>query len=279
MRIEAKDLQSALIEASGQLECSVMDLEYQILQQHRSGFLGFGRKNAIIECHKKVKKKPLQKEAKAFYKNEEKEAPQFKKEEHKIKEESNQNTPPAPTPRQKYIVKNEAIFDSFHREDLEDKNSDDTVLEIKIQLEKLLKNSHFNIALIDIKMQDKTCIFIHLDGEDAALMIGKEAHRYRALSYLLHHWINLKYNLFVRLEIAQFLEKQTQAMRLYLEGVIARVEQNGRGQTKPLDGVLIKIALEELRAKFPHKYVGIKQNNDQKFVIVNDFFEKRWTRP
>ncbi|HHY2378617.1 TPA: Jag N-terminal domain-containing protein, partial [Campylobacter jejuni] len=49
---------------------------------------------------------------------------------------------------------------------------------------------------------------------------------------------------------------------------------HGRGQTKPLDGVLIKIALEQLRAEFPDKYVGIKQNNDQRFVVINDFFKK-----
>ncbi|KQH30247.1 hypothetical protein UD03_09075, partial [Campylobacter coli] len=74
------------------------------------------------------------------------------------------------------------------------------------------------------------------------------AHRYKAISYLLHNWINLKYNLLVRLEIAQFLENQIQGMQIYLQGVIEKVKINGRGQTKPLDGVLIKIALEKLRA-------------------------------
>mgnify|MGYP003379859494 CR=1 FL=1 len=47
MKIEAKDLQSALTEASIKLECSVVDLEYTILQQHKSGFLGFGRKSIL----------------------------------------------------------------------------------------------------------------------------------------------------------------------------------------------------------------------------------------
>lgn len=273
MRIEAKDLQSALTKASVELECSVIDLEYHIIQQSKSGFLGFGRKNAIIDVEVKYKnkKKSPKKESKNFHKNEEKKPVEFKKEE--VKQENTQE--PRPVAKEKYVVKNEAIFDSFHKEDNDIKNSDDVVLEIKIQLENLLKNSHFKIDLVEIKMLDETCIFIHLDGEDAALMIGKEAHRYKALSYILHNWINLKYNLFVRLEIAQFLEKQTQAMKLYLQSVIERIEQSGRGQTKPLDGVLLKIALEELRAKFPHKYVGIKQNNDQKFIIVNDFFERK----
>ncbi|ELD5175369.1 protein jag, partial [Campylobacter upsaliensis] len=130
------------------------------------------------------------------------------------------------------------------------------------------------ISLKEIKMYDENCIFIRLDGEDSALLIGKEAHRYKAFSYLLHNWINLKYNLLVRLEIAEFLEKQIQGMQFYLQGVAEKIKQSGRGQTKPLDGVLIKIALEELRAMFPHKYVGIKQNGEQRFVVVNDFVKK-----
>ncbi len=154
------------------------------------------------------------------------------------------------------------------------RNTQDILDEIRIQLVKLLESSQFKIELSELRMYDEDCVLIRLDGEDAALMIGKEAHRYKAISYLLHNWINLKYNLLVRLEIAQFLENQIQGMQLYLQNVIEKIKIHGRGQTKPLDGVLIKIALEQLRAKFPDKYVGIKQNNDQRFVVINDFFKK-----
>ena len=55
---------------------------------------------------------------------------------------------------------------------------------------------------------------------------------------------------------------------------LEKVKENGRAQTKPLDGVLIKIALENLRSVFPNKYVGIKQISNQKIIIINDFFKK-----
>ncbi|MBS4306984.1 Jag N-terminal domain-containing protein [Campylobacter vulpis] len=277
MKIEAKDLQSALTEASIKLECSVIDLEYTILQQHKSGFLGFGRKNAIIEVEvKKHKKKSFKRENKSHFKNEEK-LNKFEKKENKSKKISEENELKnemkiEPIKKEAYIVKSDAIFDSFHKEDYA--NQDDLLDEIKIQLERLLKISCFKIYLKELKMYDENCIFIRLDGEDSALLIGKEAHRYKAFSYLLHNWINLKYNLLVRLEIAEFLEKQIQGMQFYLQGVAEKIKQSGRGQTKPLDGVLIKIALEELRAMFPHKYVGIKQNGEQRFVVVNDFVKK-----
>ncbi|EAI7237986.1 protein jag [Campylobacter upsaliensis] len=291
MKIEAKDLQSALTEASIKLECSVVDLEYTILQQHKSGFLGFGRKSAIIEVEvKRYKKKHFKKENKPNFRNEEKSnhfqktdkvvktENEFKKNESKIRKKE-ENEPKTEvkmesSKKEKYVVKSDAIFDSFHKEDHTSRNQDDLLDEIKIQLERLLKISCFQISLKEIKMYDENCIFIRLDGEDSALLIGKEAHRYKAFSYLLHNWINLKYNLLVRLEIAEFLEKQIQGMQFYLQGVAEKIKQNGRGQTKPLDGVLIKIALEELRAMFPHKYVGIKQNGEQRFVVVNDFVKK-----
>ncbi|WP_270969997.1 Jag N-terminal domain-containing protein [Campylobacter upsaliensis] len=291
MKIEAKDLQSALTEASIKLECSVVDLEYTILQQHKSGFLGFGRKSAIIEVEvKRYKKKHLKKENKPNFRNEEKSnhfqktdkvvktENEFKKNESKIRK-MEENEPKTEvkmesSKKEKYVVKSDAIFDSFHKEDHTNRNQDDLLDEIKIQLERLLKISCFQISLKEIKMYDENCIFIRLDGEDSALLIGKEAHRYKAFSYLLHNWINLKYNLLVRLEIAEFLEKQIQGMQFYLQGVAEKIKQSGRGQTKPLDGVLIKIALEELRAMFPHKYVGIKQNGEQRFVVVNDFVKK-----
>ncbi|EAL5620343.1 protein jag [Campylobacter upsaliensis] len=291
MKIEAKDLQSALTEASIKLECSVVDLEYTILQQHKSGFLGFGRKSAIIEVEvKRYKKKHFKKENKPNFRNEEKSnhfqktdkvvktENEFKKNESKIRK-MEENEPKTEvkmesSKKEKYVVKSDAIFDSFHKEDHTSRNQDDILDEIKIQLERLLKISCFQISLKEIKMYDENCIFIRLDGEDSALLIGKEAHRYKAFSYLLHNWINLKYNLLVRLEIAEFLEKQIQGMQFYLQGVAEKIKQSGRGQTKPLDGVLIKIALEELRAMFPHKYVGIKQNGEQRFVVVNDFVKK-----
>ncbi len=279
MRIEAKDLQSALIEASKNLECSVMDLDYEILQQAKSGFLGFGRKNVIIEvsAKKRFKKNPKKdfSASKHFERLENKFEEKLAKK--TFKNESTQKPKSevkSPVDKERYTAKNDAIFNNFYKEDKENKDTDEILSEIRIGLENLLKNSWFDIELIELRMYDENCVFIKLDGKDAALMIGKDAHRYKAISYLLHNWINLKYELLVRLEIAEFLENQIQTMRFYLQNVIEKVRTNGRAQTKHLDGVLIKIALEELRKEFPNKYVGIKQIGEQRIVVINDFFKK-----
>ena len=146
--------------------------------------------------------------------------------------------------------------------------------EIKEGMTHLFKASCFEIDKIEVSKFNDETLLVELDGADAALLIGKDGYRYKAISYMLYNWLNSKYNLAIRLEIAQFLQNQEAMMDQYLNGVIERVQNSGRAQTKPLDGVLVKIALEKLREKFPDKYVGIKSGNDGKFVVVNDFFKK-----
>jgi spoIIIJ-associated protein len=113
---------------------------------------------------------------------------------------------------------------------------------------------------------------IFIDGEDAALLIGKEGYRYNALSYMFFNWINAHYNLYIKLEIAEFIQSQEEMIINYLKPIIEHIQQKGRGKTKPLDGILVQIALELLRAEFPNKYVAIKTARDgRKFIIINDF--------
>lgn len=151
---------------------------------------------------------------------------------------------------------------------------DKALPEIKQGVEKLFGGNFFTIDKIDVRKFDDDTVIIELDGEDAALLIGKEGYRYKAISYLLYNWIGSKYGLSVRLEIAQFLQNQEAAIEQYLKSVIERVEETGKAKTKHLDGVLVKIALEKLREKFPDKYVGVKSNSDGQYVVVNDFIKK-----
>lgn len=278
MNIEAKDLQTALIEASKQFECSVIDLEYEVIQHAKSGFFGLFRKNAIIyiKGHKNSIQTQSEKPRKSFNDkvtkttNKSHEKNDTKK---THKEEFTTSNTEKIEKKEHYKVKNDAIFDSFHKES-EDKDIASYIDEIKISLDKLLSTFDFDIKIIDISVYSDNCILIKLDGNDAALLIGKEAHRYKAFSYLLYNWLNSKYKIYPRLEIAQFLENQTQAIENYLKILIEKIEVNGKIQTKPLDGIWLKLALEKLRERFPDKYVGIKQNDNQRVIVVNDFLKK-----
>ncbi|MFW5990322.1 MAG: protein jag, partial [Campylobacterales bacterium] len=148
--------------------------------------------------------------------------------------------------------------------------------EIKEDINKLFSKTCFDLAPIKVERYDENTIYVEFSGDDAALLIGKEGYRYKALSYMLFNWINSKYNLMIRLEIAEFLQNQEEMIRNYLKPLISNIKKDGRGQTKPLDGVLVHIALKQLRDVFPNKYVAIKVNHDgDRFVVVNDFYSQQ----
>ncbi|GEM_PF-5555789 len=50
MRIEAPTLEEALNKAAIELGCSVLELDYKVVQNPKNGFLGFGKQNAVIEA-------------------------------------------------------------------------------------------------------------------------------------------------------------------------------------------------------------------------------------
>jgi spoIIIJ-associated protein len=148
----------------------------------------------------------------------------------------------------------------------------DIAYTIEDELNELFDLTCFDIEAVEVSVYNEETVMVNFKGADAALLIGKEGYRYKALSYMLFNWINSKYDLQVRLEIAEFLQNQEEAVDRYLVNVYATIEQDGRAQTKILDGVLVQIALQKLRDAYPDKYVVIRSTRDGlKYIIVNDY--------
>ncbi|MDR2341969.1 MAG: Jag N-terminal domain-containing protein [Campylobacteraceae bacterium] len=289
IEVIADTLEEAYSKAAKELSCSVTELELNVIQYPKKGFLGLGRKNAIVEARKMSSKNFTQKHEKSFHgknrndfqnsqhakkhteKSEKKETPKAHLQDKK--ELKNVESPINNAQKAKKPVNTATQFDEkFHKEKI---NPSSVIYEVREKIELLFSNLCFEISSIKVSVYDDETLLIEVDGPDAALLIGKEGCRYKALSYLLYSWINIKYALGIRLEIAEFLKNQEEMMGKYLIPIIERIYTQGRGQTKILDGVLIKIALERLRGEFPEKYVGIKNGKDGgRFIVVNDFNRK-----
>jgi spoIIIJ-associated protein len=146
------------------------------------------------------------------------------------------------------------------------------VQEVEEEINSLFAKTCFTIDKIEVSVYDDETLLIEFKGEDAALLIGKEGYRYKALSYMIFNWLNSKYDIQLRLEIAEFLKNQEESVGRYLSNVYENIERDGRAQTKILDGVLVQIALKELRERYPQKYVVIRSTKDGlKYIIVNDY--------
>jgi spoIIIJ-associated protein len=278
-KVEAPTLEEAYELAATQLSCSVTELQYEVIQYPSRGILGLFRKQAIIVATTKVtvpSQESLSETCSSKHVTiEEETASQIVStltDETTAVEESAEET--NPVIEEMPELKKDAVVDGFFDTD---KESDvDTALSQSIEesLKHLMEISCFDIDVVEVDVVDNTAL-IFIDGEDAALLIGKEGYRYNALSYMLFNWLHTKYQLYIKLEIAAFLTSQQEMIRNYIQPVIENVNKHGKGKTRFLDGILVQIALEQLREAFPDKYVAVKSGKSGKrFVVINEFHTK-----
>jgi spoIIIJ-associated protein len=288
IKIEAKTLEGAYSEAAHSLECSVTELKIEVVQYPSSGFLGLFSKTAIIVAAKNKTIESTETPSTALASK----AEDIKENTKDIKKKSDtQKVEKEQSPR----ILNDTIMpesfvstqdeedeeednisyladydDEFDNDDL--KSTQQIAITVQEDINKLFNSICFKIDEIAVSVFDENTLLIEFKGEDAALLIGKEGYRYKALSYMIFNWINTKYQLQLRLEIAEFLKNQEESVSRYLSGVRESVERDGRAQTKVLDGVLVQIALRELRDTYPDKYVAIRSTRDGlKYIIINDY--------
>ncbi len=353
-KIEAETLEEAYKNAAKELNCSVTEINYEIVQYPATGMMGLFKKPAIIIAvrktsvpttlpEKSIKEKSLQKEISekeeiaplvvnqdsgskiegsikenlsskesllskdelffkgisqkedkvldSFFETSSSEPQESIKQEgtneDNIKVEKSIERVPTTMPKEdntqekKSLISSppselqEEFFEHAFDDDRDSPKNRALSIEIEDKLKVLFASSCFEIDTVEVDVFNNT-VHMFVDGEDAALLIGKEGYRYNALSYMLFNWINTQYNLYIKLEIAEFIQTQEEMIENYLKPIIEHINVKGRGKTKPLDGILVQIALEQLRATFPNKYVAIKTGKDgNKFIIINNFNNKR----
>lgn len=283
-KFESNCLEKVYELATAEFNCSITELEIEVIQQPSKGFLGFGKKNAIIEvCFKDNCKKYIQ-ETKSFRNKDiriqevsERIEYSNQKEERNISQHEDEIEYSCCIPK---VSSKDKIFDKFYHEESQGeiskiiikKDKEKILKEVKAGIHLLFDNTCYCIDKINVEFYDEETLYIEFLGEDSALLIGKEGYRYKALSYILFNWINEKYGLMLRLEVAQFLKNQEEAIYTYLEPIIEIIKEKGTFKTKPLDGILVHIALKKLRDEFPDKYVAVKTNiRGDKYVLVNEY--------
>ena len=249
MIIEAENLKDAYNRAANALGCSVTQLNVRVLQHPSGGFLGFFKKNAIIEAVLEGEK---------FSEN-----PEFNASQNKAgkaeKKQSDKSEPQNPR----------ATHSKHRKEKQKGAVTDEILSDIKEKLSALFRSSEFNIEVSDVSKIDENTVYIKLQGEDSALLIGKEGHRYKALSYMIYNWISIRYDLAVVFEIAEFLQNQERFIDSYVNALVER-SGNERIVTKAFDGAFIKIVADKLKQAYPDRFVGIKSTRSGKIVIVDE---------
>jgi spoIIIJ-associated protein len=276
---EGKTLEEAYQKASKEFNCSITNLASEVLQAPSNGFLGLFKKNAIINVYScdidNIETIPSNKE-KIKIKDVSEDIKSIHSDEYLIKD-----TVVEKVFDYKKDENGQKIFNDFYSKEKDNSTqninelsieNDDIIESIKSNVNDLFSKTCYIIDEIKVSYYDKNTVFIEFSGPDAALLIGKEGYRYKALSYILFNWIHDKYNLMLRLEVAQFLVQQEKAVDKYLEPVIVTIKEEGSFKTKPFDGILVHIALTRLRSEFPDMYVAVKTNiKGDRYILVNKY--------
>jgi len=261
---EGATLEEAYAKAASAYNCSITDLESEVIQAPSAGVFGLFKKNAVIKVYKCNKKNQEDKKRKSDVniKDVSDELENLHKEVETKKDEKLDIA----------SKKSSEIFDDFYDKTSTESIDDNALFEIETQINILFKELPYNLEAVKVSQYDDDTIYIEFQGEDSALLIGKEGYRYKALSYILFNWIHEKYGKMIRLEIAEFLSSQEENMKRYLEPIIEEIKEQGYYKTKTFDGILVHIALSQLREAFPDKYIAVKNNTrGEKYILVNEY--------
>lgn len=211
IEVTAKTVQDAILEASLRLETFRDNIEYEVIEEGSSGFLGFGGKKAVIRARRKVSLEDVLKEEvkdtesskKAEKKEFKKEKKEFKKEVKKEqKEEVRKESVKEP---EKEIVPKAAAeqpvpeaAEAETEEKEERKERKVAVLTPEEQKEAMEKAEKFLkdvFASIDMEVEITTdytdeMLNVELAGEDMGVLIGKHGQTLDSLQYLTSLIVN-----------------------------------------------------------------------------------------
>ena len=197
--VTAKTVQDAILEASLQLETFRDNIEYEVVEEGTSGFLGFGAKKAVIKARKKKAVEDVLKDEEKAEKSRRKEE---KKEGKREKKEYKKERKAEEKQEKKAEKEKEADRVEAFEEETEEKAQRPerkvaqlTPEEAQEAMEKASKFMKDVFASIDMEVGVATnytdeVLNVELSGDDMGILIGKRGQTLDSLQYLTSLVVN-----------------------------------------------------------------------------------------
>ena len=197
--VSAKTVNDAITEASIQLGIASTGIEYEVIEEGSAGFLGIGRKQAVIKAWKKVEKpevskeeikKEVKKETKEIKKEVVKEAKEIKKE---VKKETKKVQP-------------QKVEKEVEKEEIpvKEEKLSEVLPETKEACEKflfdVLKTMGMEVKLTS-SIDEDGALCIDMEGDNMGILIGKRGQTLDSLQYLTNRVANKMQDGYVRVKL------------------------------------------------------------------------------
>ena len=231
--VTAKTVKDAILEASLKLETFRDNIEYEVIEEGSTGFLGFGSKKAVIKARKKVavedilkeevkEEKPARKEKKEFkkekkefketkkeFKKERKEFHKEKKAEEKPVREETVKEEPVKAAEETPVVTEEAVapVEEAPTETRKERKivplTSEEKEEAKEKAVKFMKDVFASIEMeveVHAEFEDEV-LTVEMSGEDMGVLIGKRGQTLDSLQYLTSLVVNKGKSGYVRVKV------------------------------------------------------------------------------
>ena len=237
--VSAKTVNDAITEASIQLGIASTGIDYEVVEEGSAGFLGIGKKQAVIKAWKK-EDKPVKKEAKKETSKKE------------VKEE-----PVAQVVEETAPVKEEKVVE--------------VAPETKEACEKflydVLKTMDMEVKLTSTVDEDGA-LSIDMEGENMGILIGKRGQTLDSLQYLTNRVANKMQEGYVRvkLDTENYRERRKETLENLAKNIAHKVKRTKKSVSlepmNPYERRIIHSALQS------DKYVSTHSEGDEPYRRV-----------
>ena len=285
--IKAKTLDEAITKAILELETTSEHLEYEVVEEGTSGFLGIGAKPFVIKARKK--ELPPEEDLMPEVKREKKHKPARKKEKNSPVKPGAEKAAKAASAKgdksehaKKQAEEASTLSLEIEEEPAVPAKPEKPVTPIDVTpyfqkaddfLQQVFKAMDMEVET-DIKAgEEVNTIEIELKGDDMGVLIGKRGQTLDALQYLTSIIVNTDHSEYVRVKVdtENYRYRRKETLENLANNLAAKVKRTGKAVTlEPMNAYERRIIHSVLQ---PNKYVTTHSEGDEPFrkvVVVPD---------
>ena len=206
MEFSAKTVNDAITEACTHFVVESSKLDYEVVEEGSSGFLGIGSKNAVIKARVKEENEEAILAAEEVKKEEKKEIKEAVKEEKK----------------EEKAEKKEAKKVVVNAKEIEDKSVD--------FLKSVLHAMDLAAVVEASYNEEEECLDVNIIGDDMGVLIGKRGQTLDSLQYLVSLVVNKETNGYVRVKVdtENYRERRKATLENLAKNIAFKVKRTRR---------------------------------------------------
>lgn len=263
--VSAKTVNDAIIEASTQLETPSTEIGYEVIAEGSTGFLGIGRKQAVIKAWKKSEEKVEAPIAKKEVKKE------IKRESKEVKKEIKEEVKAVKKQTKKVEKKEESVVVEAVEKEEKTEKPVEIKEETKTACETFLKDVLTTMGMkvkFTTSIDEDGALCINMDGENMGILIGKRGQTLDSLQYLTNRVANKMQDGYVRvkLDTENYRQRRKETLENLAKNIAHKVKRTKRAVSlEPMNPYERRIIHSALQAD---RYVSTHSEGEEPFRRV-----------